>query len=151
MKEVIQLAAAFFGSAGFALVYNLQGFKNVLTAAAGGFLGYLVYLSVRHLSGNDFLSAYTATVAVSFYSEGAARLLKSPATGFLIITSIPMMPGASLYRCMNSLLLGKTALFEEEGSYTLLFASCMAAGFVTSTLLLRILHLWPVHRRGDSQ
>ena len=149
MKEVCQLIAAFAGSAGFALFYNLHGLKNLLTAAFGGLLGWLVFLFIKHVSENEFLAAYTATVSGSLYSEGCARLLKSPATGFLIITAIPMVPGAPLYRCMNSLLLGSIYRFREEGTYTLLFASCMAAGFVSATLLVRILLLPYIHRTRE--
>lgn len=135
MNECIQLLAAFSGSAGFAMAYNFRGPKSVLTAGFGGFAGWLCYLILFRISGNGYLAGYVGTLLVSVYSEAAARFLKTPATGLLIVTSIPMIPGAALYRCMRCLLLSQTAQFRLEGTYTVLFASCMAAGFVTSAVL----------------
>ena len=140
MNDCIQLIAAFSGSAGFALAYNFRGAKAVLTAGFGGFLGWLCYLIVEHITGSGYLAGYIGTVLVSVYSHLAAMALKTPATGLLIVTSIPMIPGASLYRCMQHLLLSEEALFHEEGIYTILFASCMAAGFVTSSVLVHLIH-----------
>ena len=139
MNEYLQLIAAFTGSAGFALAYNFRGTGHILMAGFGGFLGWLCYLTVLHASGNGYLAGYTGTLLVCFYSEIAAMILRTPATGLLIVTSIPMIPGASLYRCMRCLLLSQSALFRQEGTYTVLFASCMAAGFVTSAVLLRLI------------
>ena len=139
MNEYLQLIAAFSGSAGFALAYNFRGKKHILTAGLGGAAGWLCYLIVLHASGNEYLAGFTGTVLCSFYSEAAARFLKTPATGLLIVSSIPMIPGASLYRCMQYLLRSEMELFELEGSYTVLFASCMAAGFVFSGTLIHLI------------
>ena len=139
MNESIQLIAAFTGSAGFAMAYNFRGAKAVLTAGLGGCAGWLCYLLVLHFTGSNYLAGYAGTVLVSIYSELAARFLRAPATGFLIVTSIPMIPGASLYRCMQHLLLSETALFRREGIETILFASCMAAGFITSAVCVHLL------------
>ena len=141
MTQLIQLTAAFTGSAGFALAYRFRKKWQILASGLGGCLGWLIYLLVSHAGGNEFLAGFVGTVAVSFYSEAAARLLKTPATGFLITTSIPMIPGAALYRCMYHLLLSQPEQFRAEGEYTLLFASCMAAGFVSAAVLVQILHL----------
>ena len=139
MNSYLQLIAAFFGSAGFALAYNFRGKKHILTAGLGGLAGWLCYLIVLHIHGNEYLAGYLGTVLVSLYSEVAARFLKTPATGLLIVTSIPMIPGASLYRCMQHLLRSESTLFRTEGTYTVLFASCMAAGFVTAGILVHLL------------
>ncbi len=139
MNESFQLIAAFTGSAGFALAYNFRGARHILMAGFGGFLGWLCYLLVMHASGNEYLAGYAGTLLVSVYSEIAAKVLRTPATGLLIVTSIPMIPGAALYRCMRHLLLSESALFRQEGTYTVLFASSMAAGFVTSAILFQLI------------
>lgn len=146
MEKYIQLIAAFFGSAGFAMAYNFREKKQILLAGFGGFAGWLCYLIVHHITGNDFAAGFAGTLLVSFYSEAAARILKTPATGLLIVTSIPMIPGASLYRCMQHLVRSETELFRQRATYTILFASCMAAGFVAARI---IVHL--VQTAGDAQ
>ncbi len=138
-KALLQLIAAFSGSAGFALAYNFRQAKHVLMAGFGGFAGWLCYLLVFPVTGNGYLAGFTGTIVVSLYSELAAKVLKTPATGLLIVTSIPMIPGASLYRCMQYLLLSDTVMFRQEGTYTVLFASSMAAGFVTSAVLVHLI------------
>ncbi len=139
MNESLQLIAAFAGSAGFALAYNFRGTRHILMAGFGGFLGWLCYLTVLHAAGNEYLAGYAGTLLVSVYSEIAAKVLRTPATGLLIVTSIPMIPGAALYRCMRHLLLSEGAMFRQEGTYTVLFASSMAAGFVTSAILFQLI------------
>ena len=139
MNDYIQLTAAFFGSAGFAMAYNFRRKKQVLMAGFGGAAGWLCYLIVLQLTANEYLAGFSGTVLVSLYSEIAARILKTPATGLLIVTSIPMIPGASLYRCMQHLLRSESELFRAEGTYTVLSASCMAAGFVVSGILVHLI------------
>ena len=39
MREIIQLAAAFFGALGFALVFNLKG-SSMLWSSLGGMLSW---------------------------------------------------------------------------------------------------------------
>ena len=94
MNEYLQLIAAFTGSAGFALAYNFRGRRHMLMAGLGGFLGWLCYLTVYHISGNGYLAGYTGTVLVSLYSEAAARILRTPATGLLIVTSMFGFPSS---------------------------------------------------------
>ena len=40
---------------------------------------------------------------------------------------------------MRHLLLSESALFRQEGAYTVLFANSMAAGFVTSAILFQLI------------
>ena len=141
MNEYLQVIAAFSGSAGFALAYNFRDKKHILTAGFGGAAGWLCYLVVLHISGNQYLAGFAGTVLCAFYSEAAARFLKTPATGLLILTSIPMIPGSSLYRCMRHLLRSEMELFRQEGSYTVLFATCMASGFVFSGILVHLMRM----------
>ena len=144
MNKYIQVLAAFSGSAGFALAYHFRNIKHVLAAGLGGAAGWICYLTILHFSGNEYLAGFGGTLLCSFYSEAAARFLKTPATGLLILTSIPMIPGSSLFLCMQHLLHAEMELFRQEGQYTILFATCMASGFVLSGILV---HLFTAARK----
>ncbi len=137
-KELLQLITAFTGSAGFAFAFNFRRKKHILTAAFGGFLGWFCYLLIFHSFSNGYLAGYLSTVAVSFYASFAARVLRTPATGLLTVSSIPMIPGASLYRCMHHLMLSELEQFHSQGLHTVLFASSMAAGFVTAAMVVHL-------------
>ena len=79
MNPYIQIIAAFFGSLGFALLFNLRGQWLFFTALGGG-LSWCVYL----ISGS-FISHYerqyfAAAFFLGIYSELMARKTKSPST-----------------------------------------------------------------------
>lgn len=98
-----QLVLAFLGSLGFSVYFRIQR-KRILEAAVGGILGWIVYLLVDYVSGSLFLSNAAAAMAIECYAEAAARLWKAPANIFLIPAVIPLLPGASFYRCINGLM-----------------------------------------------
>ena len=80
MNPYIQIIAAFFGSLGFALLFNLRGQWLFFTALGGG-LSWCVYL----ISGS-FISHYerqyfAAAFFLGIYSELMARKTKSPLSG----------------------------------------------------------------------
>ena len=83
MNPYIQIIAAFFGSLGFALLFNLRGQWLFFTALGGG-LSWCVYL----ISGS-FISHYerqyfAAAFFLGIYSELMARKTKSPSTLYVL-------------------------------------------------------------------
>jgi uncharacterized membrane protein YjjB (DUF3815 family) len=139
MTQFIQLAAAFSGSAGFALAYHFREKRQILASGIGGCFGWLIFLLVCHTGGNDFLAGFVATVAVSFYSEAAARLLKTPASTFCIIWLLPLVPGGALYYTMTYGLAGEWTLFAEKAIYTVELAAALSLGIVLMTAASRYL------------
>ena len=113
MKEIIQLLMAGAGSLGFAVLYNIRG-KKLWVIAAGGIAAWGVYLATQQLTGNDYASSFTACVALTLYAEVMAIIFRTPVTVFLVSVAIPLIPGAPLYRAMNSLMHGSV----EAVSYT---------------------------------
>ncbi len=144
---LLQLTAAFTGALSFAFLFNMHR-KKALVAALGGALAWLCYLTLFRMTKGEILSAYLATVIISFYAEFMARIMKSPATVFLIIGSIPLYPGASLYRTMNYLMQKDYSAFRLTGLSTILFSSAMAAGFVTVLILTRTFHIFSFRSRS---
>ncbi len=103
MQEIIQLFAAFLGSLGFAVLFNIRGEKLVF-AALGGLLSWGVYLGAGYIDNNPYFCGFTASVLLTLYAECMARVHKTPVTVFLVSAAIPLIPGAGLYRAMSSLL-----------------------------------------------
>ena len=109
--------------------------KKLYCAAAGGCLCWIIYLTAKQLSDNDYLSAYITFAVLSTFSEAMARVMKSPATVFTIIGIIPIIPGATLYQTMNALIMNDLRQFEMKGEYVILFSVSMAAGIaLTATV-----------------
>lgn len=146
MRDLIQLAAAFLGSLGFAVLFNIHG-KKLAFAAFGGFFAWGVYLVTAKFSGNPYLCGFLSSVALTLYAECMARIHKTPVTVFLVTAAIPLIPGASLYRTMNCLMRKDWTGFGKESVYTLLFAASMSAGITLTTLVFRAVWSRLYHQR----
>ena len=126
-EALIQIVTAFLGSLGFALLFGLRR-KNVLPAALGGMLSWSVYLLLSRLLASPFLACLAASACSVLYAELLARLLRTPATVFVIPAVIPLVPGSSLYYAMSCVVQKDLATAREYGTTTLEFSLAIAAG-----------------------
>ena len=101
MNPVIQIAAAFFGSLGFALLFGLRR-RYLLPASLGGMLSWGLYLLLDRLFGSPFVACLAASAFSMVYAELMAHWMRSPTTLFVIPAIIPLVPGSSLYYAMSS-------------------------------------------------
>ena len=67
-----------------------------------------------------------------------ARIKKSPATIFLVPSTIPLIPGGVLYQTMEFMVKGESELAMQAGKRTLLLAAGIALGMMVGTFLMRI-------------
>ena len=100
MKEFIQLMAALLGSLGFAALFNIRG-KKLIFATIGGFLSWATYLAAACINANPYFCGFISTVLTTLYAEVMARMVKTPVTVFLVSATIPLIPGAALYRAIT--------------------------------------------------
>lgn len=128
----------FASSVAFGIVFNLRG-KRLFLAALGGTIGWAVYLISDGIYTNDVPQYFLAAVAVSTYSEIMARTVKIPATVFLVISSIPLVPGASIYFTMKSCISGEIYPFIEKLMYTFGVAGAIALGVFAVTSITRLI------------
>ena len=77
----------------------------------------------------------------------ASLFHKTPVTVFLVSATIPLIPGAALYRTMNWMLMKDWAKFQKDGIYTILFAVSMAAGMTLTTIAFRMAWRWMYRQR----
>ena len=75
-----------------------------------------------------------------------ARLYKTPATVFLIIGIVPLVPGGGIYYTMDALLDGEMDLFLRRGLETAAYAGAIAVGCSLVSSMARI--LTTLRRRG---
>lgn len=93
---IIQLVAAFCGTFGFCLIYNVST-KHILVPSFGGLICWGIYLAMQQLGLNFFLCVLIASLFVGIYGEIFARIDKVPTTVLFIPASIPLIPGSNLY------------------------------------------------------
>lgn len=127
MENLIQLLAALVGSLGFALLFGVPR-RYLVFCAVGGMLAWGIYLLMEQWLHMSFLSCLTSAGFAVVYAELMARLLKIPATLFVITTIIPLVPGGTLYYAMSYAVRGDLAQARYFGTQTLLAGLAIAAG-----------------------
>ena len=130
-QDVLSVIASFFGSLGFAIIYNIRG-RRVWIPAIGGAVFWAVYLVFLHFVNNEYLGFFVVAILITIYSEIWARILKTPATTVLMPTVIPLIPGGSLYYAMDDM-----PQFIVKGQAAIGLAIALAAGIMVVTSLRR--------------
>ena len=146
MHAIIQLLVSFTGSLGFAALFNVHG-RKLWFAALGGGLSWAVYLAVGTVTDSPYICGFWSTVAITLYAECMARVHKTPVTVFLVSATIPLIPGAALYRTMPPPPPPPRDKFQADGTYTILFAASMATGMTLTTILFRTVWNWKYRQR----
>lgn len=141
MENWMSCLYAFVGCGAFCFIFEMRRWRFILTAAGIGMLAQVSYLL---LSGFSTVSQLLlATIVTATLSEIFARVLKTPATVFLIIGIIPLVPGGGLYYTMESLVNGDMQMFTQYGMETVASAGAIAVG---SSLVSAVTRLLAVRR-----
>lgn len=139
MDMFMQLVTAFLGSMGFALLFQVRR-DRLLPASLGGLLAWGVYLLMGLATQQDVVRYFVASVVLTVYGEILARIVKCPATLFIVTASIPLIPGGSLYRTMQYFMLNDLEAFSRQGLTTVLLAVAIAVGMLFPTAIFQLLH-----------
>ncbi|MGI6183100.1 MAG: threonine/serine exporter family protein [Candidatus Fimadaptatus sp.] len=129
-----QVIMALLGSIGFGILFNLRGLRLML-AGLGGMLGWIIYLILFHFTGQEVMCYGIATILTTLYSQALARIVKSPATLFLVPSVVPMLPGGYLYYTMLYAVQGNWDAFLSQGILTLSTATAIAVGMMLGSSL----------------
>lgn len=129
MDYTMQLITAFAGSLGFALLFHMR-IERLIPASLGGLLAWAVYLLAGTMTSQDVPRYFAASVAVTIYAEILARVVKCPATLFLVSGVVPLIPGGSLYATMHYFMEGEMEAFSAQGLNTVLLAVAIAVGML---------------------
>ena len=133
---IIELIAAFLGSFGFAVIFNIRG-PGMFICAAGGIVTWLTYRGIQTV-GSDVTAYFVATMAAALYAETFARIRKYPAISYLVISLIPLIPGAGVYYTMNYVVQGNMDLAVNKGISTLAIAGAIAVGILLISTVYRL-------------
>ena len=138
---IIQTAAAFLGSIGFAIFFKMKE-KQIVLAGIGGAVTWVVYLLVQHFIEGYFVPYLMASIFVGIYAEIMARVNKAPATIFLTAAAVPLIPGGSLYYTMLGLVEQDEELFATSGVAALTIALAISLGFVVVALANKYINIF---------
>ena len=119
---------------GFTFIFNIHGIGKVI-CGTGGALGWLVYLLLE----KELLGAFLAAAAIAVFAEMMARLVRCPATGYLLVSLLPLVPGGGIYYAMRYCVMGERELFIQTLLSTFGMAATLAVGAMLASSLFRAL------------
>lgn len=98
-----------------------------------------MYLALGPVISSEVPRFFIASVVLTIYGEILARVVKCPATLFLVTAAVPLIPGGSLYHTMRYFVEGDFAACSAQGLNTLLLALAIAAGMIVPTSLFQLI------------
>lgn len=126
---------------GFAFVFNVHG-NGFLLCALGGGIVCAVYCFAAALGCSEALSYFIAAIASGLYSEIMARIRKYPATSYLVISLMPLFPGAGVYYTTRFFVQGDMSSCAARGSATIALAGAIAIGVLIVSTFFRMYSNW---------
>lgn len=130
----VRLISVLLGTVGFSIYFRIEH-SRLWTAAIGGFVAWSVYVAAYAWLDQLFFANAVAAVAICFYSELAARLLKAPANIFLIPAVIALLPGKSFYQAVAAVINGDINCFYTFAQDTLIPIMGIEVGFLIAFIL----------------
>lgn len=137
--------ASIFACLGFNVLFNIQGYGGIFCALGGGFT-WAIYGITLEFSQDIIFANFLATLGAALYSEIMARIRKYPAISYLVVSVIPLLPGAGVYYTTNSFLVGDMTGFTAHGTETLGIAGAMAVAILIVSTLARLWNVRKHHR-----
>ena len=98
----------------------------------------MAYLLLRELGVGIYGMNFFASVVAAVYSEGMARSRKYPVTSYLVISSIPLLPGAGIYYTMSFGLEGNMQAALQKGLETAGIAGSIAVAILLVSTVFRL-------------
>ena len=128
---------------GFCIIFNIHG-KGMLLCALGGGLTWTLFRYTNQWGLGVIEAYFAATLFAAAYSEIMARIRKYPAISYLVVSIIPLLPGAGVYRSTASILVGDMAGFSTNAMQTISIAGSIAVGILIVSTLAR---LWSIFQQ----
>ncbi len=126
----IQLAAAFFGTLGFAVLFGVPR-RNYLQCAIVAALGWICYLLVSRCTPlGAITSTFIATILVALLARLSAVRFKTPETVFLITGIFPMIPGGGIFWTAFYLVSGVLRKALQSGMLSLGIVAAIVLGII---------------------
>lgn len=137
MPLYVHMILSFISCLGFSVLFNVQK-RTVMPAALNGAIGWTisVWLDIPQVS--YIFANLLAAFVVGILAELFAIAQKTPATPFMVIGVIPLVPGFRVYRSMLFFVRGLIDKGTAEGVRACFMAIAIAVGIILATSLTGI-------------
>ncbi|VBB06407.1 threonine/serine exporter thre [Lucifera butyrica] len=134
---VLHIAAVFCMSAAVGILYRIPR-SSLVYASVTGVAAWLVMAGFSFAGHNLIRASFFASLTVGILAEFLARLLKKPATVYIIPGFIPLVPGREAYTTVLLLLRRQYVEGISMGMQTLLTGGAIAFGIFISSIVYRL-------------
>ena len=134
-----QAIAVFVGCCGFCILFNVHG-RGCVLCIIGGVATWMLYLLWGALGCDIYAANLFAALFAALYAEVMARVRKCPSMPYLVITILPLLPGAGVYYTMSLGLEGDMMDAVAKGLETIGVAGALAVGILLVSSVFRILN-----------
>ena len=138
----LESSTTLFACLGFTILFNIHG-KGCLLCALGGALSWAVF-RVCQIYIDGMMAYFIAAFFAAAYSEVMARIRKYPAISYLVVSIIPLLPGAGVYRATAAIMTGDMVHFSSYTTQTIAVAGSIAVGILIVSTLAR---LWSIYQQ----
>lgn len=135
---ILKVLCAAVAASTFGIIFNLRT-KDLCFAALNGAFGYFIYLQAMRFGIASFVAIFFSSITMSVYAEVVARILKRPASLFLITALIPFVPGGRLFQLVLSLLNMDASSAWSFGMLTILESGAIAFGIIIVSSLIKLI------------
>lgn len=133
----LKIGAVFLISASVGILYRIPR-KLLVYASLVGVAAWLIMYYTMIAGATIVLADFLASVAIGVLSEVLARILKKPATIFIIPGFIPLVPGGDAYVSMLYMVKGQYVNGVAMGMQTVLTGGAIAFGIFVSSTIIRL-------------
>jgi len=133
-KYMVMIVTAAAGTLGYCLLINVKRNK-IVYGCLGGVVSTFLYCACVEAGLTPLLQNLIPAAVVTLYAEVLARVIKAPATVFLIPSIIPLVPGGRLYYTMRAIVDGDADSAKIYAMETIVIALVIAVGIVVISLV----------------
>lgn len=134
---VIEIISCVVGTIAFSVIMKVPK-KSLIIVAIGSTISATIERIITGIYG-DFAGCLISMICLSFYCELMARFVKIPTTAILMPSTIPLLPGSSIYYAMFYATQSDTKLFISYIKLTIYAGLGIALGAVISSTVVKII------------
>ena len=128
---------SFLSCLGFGVLFNVQK-RTLLLAAVNGSIGWTILLVLDIPQVSYIFANLLSAMVVGLLAELFAIIQKTPATSFIVIGVIPLVPGFRVYRSMLFFVRGELDKGIADGVHSCFMAVAIAVGIILATSIVRM-------------
>lgn len=134
----LKIAAVFAMGTAVGILYRIPR-TLLLYGSCNGLLAWLVMYFCLHFGSDMIFANFFGSLAAGLMAELLARVLRKPATIFMIPGFMPLVPGRHAYNTMLAMVEGRYIEGMALAVQTFLTGGAIAFGIFTSTTMYRLL------------